>query len=283
MNPIYTSRSALNPALIITAVVLGLGMPATSKAQDTGNTGNVAGIQLPNMAGIAIGSTPDYAGADSKSIAAGPVFRYQFKDSQRYVSMLGPLASFNIIDNSALQAGPLLRYRSGRKDVDNAVVRQLHEIDDTVEAGAFVSYVWWGKGRVPWRAQISTEVLTGFSSADGTRAWVGGQFLMPVSHRVILGLGGSFNFIDGKTMKSYYGITPADSVASGLPVFQPGGGSSSNDLWFVATFLVNRKWAIGAGVYSQHLRGNAADSPWVAEQGSVNQITVGAGIAYIWK
>lgn len=277
MSHLPARCNALNRWLAVIATVSGLGLSTISHAQDAQR------LELPNLIGIGIGLTPDYAGADSRSLAAGPFLHYRFPDSQRSIAMLGPLLTFNVVDNSAWHAGPVLRYRQGREDADNPVVHQLHKIDSTAEAGAFVSYVFSGKGSVPWLAQISTGALSGFSSADGTRAWIDAQLLMPLSHRLILGLGGSFNVVDGKTMNSYFGVTPADSVASGLPVFQPGGGNSSNELWLAAAFLVNSKWVIGVGGYWQHLRGNAAASPWVSEQGDANQVTVGAGIAYIWK
>lgn len=277
MTNAYARCSAFRCALFISVALLGVGLSTVGNAQ------NVQGIQLPNMVGMGVVLTPDYPGADSRSASAGPFLQYQFPNSQRSVSVLGPLASFNVINDSAWHAGPALRYRGGRKDADNPVVHQLHEIGATVEAGAFVSYLWSGKGSVPWRVQISTSVLRGFSRADGTRAAIDAFVLTPVSHRIFLGLGGSINVIDRKTMNGYFGITPTDSLASGLPIFQPGGGNNSNDLWLTAAYLINSKWVVAVGGYWQHLRGNAAGSPWVIQQGNVNQITIGAGIAYLWK
>lgn len=268
-------RACWLAAIVLATISL---VPATAIAGDA-----ATGTALPNLIGAGIGPTPDYPGADSRSIAVAPLFRYQFKGSQRSVYLAGPLANFNLVNDPAWHAGPLLNYRPGREDADDAVVRQLHEIADTVEAGAFISYRWYGKGAVPWEVQVSANVLQGFTSTDGTRGWVGASILTPISRRIVVGLGGTINYTDAKTMDGYYGIAPADSVKSGLPVYLPGGGLSSSDLWLTVAFLVHSNWAVGAAVYAQHLRGNAADSPWVRTHGNTNQVSFGIGAAYYWQ
>lgn len=276
------SKRGSRGVLLAVAVTLGLATPGVVHAQAIGAIKIPNMPKLPNMVGFGVGPTPDFVGADSRHIGLAPIFRYQFTGSERYVSLMGPLASFNLVNEKTWHAGPLLRYRSGRSDADDALVRKLHEIDDTVEIGAFVSYRWFGQGRVPWRIQVSANVLQGFNNADGTRLSVGGHVLLPLSRWALVGVGGSFSFIDGKTMQSYYGITPADSANTGLAAFEPGGGLSSNDLWVGLSFLVGKRWIIGGGVYWQRLRGHAADSPWVSKRGRVNQISYGVGLVYFW-
>ncbi len=283
MTVIRDHSSARVRGFMIAVLATACMLPGATMAQNIGKSGLPQVAGFPNMIGIGVGSTPDYVGADSRSVKAAPVLRYQLPDSHRYVSVLGPLISVNLVNDRALHAGALLRYRFGRKDADDPVVRKLHEINDAVEVGAFVSYGWSGKGAVPWKLRASTSVSSGFGNRDGMRASIGGHFLTPVSRRALVGVGGSVNFIDGRTMRSFYGITPADSLASGLTAYQPGGGRSSQDFWIGAGVLVHAKWLVGGGAYWQHLRGNAADSPWVRQHGCATQVTWGIGVARLWK
>ena len=58
----------------------------------------------------------------------------------RYVWLPGSQSSLNLIDDKVFQFGPMLMYRFGRySDVDDDVVKRMVEIDDAVEAGAFVA------------------------------------------------------------------------------------------------------------------------------------------------
>ena len=85
---------------------------------------------------------PDYQGSDDYETSVGPFLRYHFA-GKRLVNVLGPQISVNVLDDDIWQFGPMVVFRSGRdNDVEDAVVKQMHEIDDTVEAGAYVAAVF---------------------------------------------------------------------------------------------------------------------------------------------
>ena len=77
-------------------------------------------------------------------------------------------------------------------------------------------------------------------------------------------------------------MTPADSLASGLPIYVPGSGLRDLRGWAVAMLHLSKHWQLGAGVMYSRLVGNAADSPIVSEEGSKNQWVYGAGALYAW-
>ncbi len=279
----FFNRHRFRGILAAAVLALSLAAPVVVRAGDVAVVPMPTIPRLPNMIGFGVGTTPDFVGAKSNYIGVAPFFRYQFGESERNVFLLGPLASFNLVNDKNWHAGPLLRYRSGRSDADNAVIASLHDIGATVEAGAFVSYQWYGKGAVPWRIHVSANLLQGFNSADGTRLSLGGNIMLPLSRWALVSVGGSLSFTDAKTMQGYFGITTADSANSGLPVYEPGGGLSNADLWMGLSFLIGRRWILGGGIYWQRLRGNAADSPWVSQEGDVNQVSYGVGLVYFWN
>ena len=238
---------------------------------------------FPNCIGFGIGTTPDYLGARSKSVAAAPVLYYRFGSSERALNVVGPLASINLVDQEAFNAGPLVRYNGGRTDVDDTVVRQLRAVDSSFDAGAFVSYGWFGEPEFPWRLRLWAGALTSTRSEGGGSGSLNLDALVPLSQRVLIGAGGSLNYRSAGSMRTNYGISTQDSLDSGLARFSPGGGTSSRDAWLGAVFVLDKHWAIGGGGYLQRLAGDAAASPIVSERGRVNQVTWAIGAVYLWR
>jgi outer membrane scaffolding protein for murein synthesis (MipA/OmpV family) len=83
-------------------------------------------------------------------------------------------------------------------------------------------------------------------------------------------------------MDEYFGVTPRDSLASGLPIYVPGGGVRDARGWAVAILHLSLQWHLGVGVMYSRLMGEAADSPLVSQEGSKNQWVYGAGALYAW-
>ena len=84
----------------------------------------------------------------------------------------------------------------------------------------------------------------------------------------------------------YYSITPAGWLASGLPVFNAGGGMKN----WKAGLLLNQSVTgdllhgvsvFGFGQYSR-LVGDFKRSPIVSQRGSASQWLGAAGLAYTW-
>jgi hypothetical protein len=88
---------------------------------------------MPNYVGFGLGVTTDYIGADDYFFGGLPLARYQFKDSQRYASLVGTFVDFNLINHPIIRFGPTAQLRFGRSDVSNRAVRQLPSISKTIE------------------------------------------------------------------------------------------------------------------------------------------------------
>ena len=99
---------------------------------------------------------------------------------------------------------------------------------------------------------------------------------------VTLAGGAAFTYGSGNYMNEYFGVTPTDSLASGLPIYVPGGGARDVRGWATAVLSLSLHWHLGAGVMYSRLVGDAADSPIVSQEGSKNQWIYGAGALYAW-
>ncbi len=251
---------------------LCIGLPASAQ------TGPVIDF-IPNYVGLGLGSTTRYTGADERIVGLAPAARYQFGDSGRYIQLTGPELSLNVLSNGHWQFGPALNLRFGRKNVDDAVVSRLPEIDTTVEAGAFLSWINISDGPRPIRTRVSVSVLHDVGNVSkGTTATLSSNVWIPLSTSTVVGFGGGVSWGSSAFMRTYYGIDTAGAMASGLPAYQPSSGLRQ---WFAWPAIVHRldgHWLIGAGLFYQSIEGSAADSPIVTERGKRGQLSYGLGV-----
>ncbi|HEY5167416.1 MAG TPA: MipA/OmpV family protein [Pseudolabrys sp.] len=86
--------------------------------------------------------------------------------------------------------------------------------------------------------------------------------------------------VSAAAISPYFGITPTQSVASGLPVYDACGGLRSFGAGAQARYEWSRQWATHIFVDYERLAGDAANSPLVTQPGSRDQIQVGIGVTY---
>jgi len=237
-----------------------------------------------NLAGLAVGGVPDYMGSSHNKGAAGPMLRYQFEGSKRYFLWLGPQMQLNLIDDEEWRAGPYLNFRSGRgTDVDDAVVKQMVGINNTVEGGAFVQY-----NMKLSSAKFHQLVFSG-DLAGGSNGTVGHLRMMwwqPLREGTILNLGLGTTIANDKWMQTYFGVNNPHDIGlypslGGLP-FNAGSGVSGVNIPFGITQMLSREWLVSVGGRYEKLQGDAKDSPVVSQRGDSNQWVIGAGLSYMF-
>ena len=246
----------------------------------------VAGIMpepdVPGIAGIAVGVMPDYEGSNDYTIGVAPYFRYTFTGQERYVQLFANELSANLLNHPNFQFGPMVAYRFGRASVDDEVVKLMQDIDDTVEIGAFASYIY--RSQNPRQRFIAiVDVLGDVGGvSDGVRGGVGARYWHPVASAMDVMIGARFNLASTNYMNTYFGVSAADSGQSGLPLFEASGGAKDVALQAAAVVYLSPSWLLGVGVRYARLLGDAADSPIVDGRGSADQLMAGMGIGYVW-
>jgi outer membrane protein len=236
----------------------------------------------PNFFGGGVGAYPDYFGSNDYKFGGIPIGRLSLGGS-RSVQLLGNELRVNLLDNPNWQLGPVGLWRFGRDNVSNPVVDSIHHIDDSISLGLFGGYVWRDPQDIRRMAGVSTWALGDVSGVDnGWTAGLNAYLMQPVAPIVTLGCGAAFTYGSSNYMNAYFGVTPRDSLASGLPVYEPGSGARDARGWAVAMLHLSLHWHIGAGFIYSRLLGGAADSPIVSEEGSKNQWLYGVGALYAW-
>ena len=270
------TRLFINLCLVV-MILLATRLPAAGD-------GFIPMEMLPagSMVGVGIGAYPDYMGSDDYVIGVAPLARFQFS-GQRYVSLIANELRVNILDDAHWRLGPSLVYRFGRKDVEDAVVKRVHEVDGSLDVGAFAGYEWFENTEPLKRIGVS-----GFFQADTSNSyggWVAGAQVYgsyPVAKPLTLMAGLGTTYGNDSYMNTYFGVTPEDTQASGLQTYEAGSGFRDARVWVTAMFHFNPQWHLGLGVMYSGLFDEAGNSPIVADRGSSNQWVCGPVGLFTW-
>lgn len=235
---------------------------------------------LPNLVGIGVGTTTEYSGAKDTVILPAPGLRY-VTSSGYLLEWYGPYGQLNLMNGPGWQFGPVLNVKMARKDVSDPVVKRIHETQYTLEAGMFVGYEYLKTEGIPFRLRVQGSVMTNAGDQhNGARFNLSGSYWQPISQKFMLGMGLGGGWAPSSYNNNYYGVTPQDSSASGLPVYVPGGGVHTGYAWLGAIYELTREWYLGALVLDQRLMNDVGRSPIVYSR---DQITAGVGLGFGWK
>jgi outer membrane protein len=91
--------------------------------------------------------------------------------------------------------------------------------------------------------------------------------------------GPRMSYADAEYMRTYLGVTPAESLASGLPAYAPDGGIKGVGFEVLGRYAFTPQWSLLGSVSYERLVGDAADSP-IAQAGSLDQVTARLGLSY---
>jgi outer membrane protein len=260
--------------LVCSAVAALAGSPCPAHAQ----VAFVDPQEGINVLSLGIGSAPDYMGSDDYKGAIAPVGRYYFSD-KRYIQLLGPQISLNLSSDEVFQFGPQLLFRFKRdSDVEDAVVKRMRPVDSAAEGGFFVGANWKLSNDPRHRFGVRADIQAGSNGTEGTLT---ANFFLPVSRAVVLNLGGGLGYSNDKWARTYYGVTGTDTAL--LPAFDAQGGVNDYRVNVGAIVHLSPQWHVALGARYQQLRGDAADSPIVAQRGSRDQWIYGAALSYAWQ
>ena len=224
--------------------------------------------------GARVGVVPAFPGAKTSGLALSPVFSLGRGVGSRWLSMIDDNVSLGFVQRGDWRAGVTGKPLWRRRERDDHALKGLGDIDVGLEAGGFVEYypLSWLRARAELRRGfIAHDALMGDLKLDAF-ARLGDNWIAAAGPRLSLA-GGDYQ-------QTYFGVTPQQSAASGLPVFQPRGGLLSYGAAAQVTYHWTKRVESTAYATANRLVGDAADSPLVTERGSRNQF--GAGVSTRW-
>jgi outer membrane protein len=219
---------------------------------------------------------PKYPGSDELALTPMPLVSFRRVGDPIDFTAADQGAGIGVLGSkSAVDFGPVVQAQGARRDKDVGV--PIGKVGFTIEAGAFVQ-AWLGS-HVRLRAE-------GRRGLGGHRAWVGdlsADLVVRNGDQTIFSVGPRLRVGDGRYQRTYFGVTPAAALATGLPAYRPGGGIFAAGLSSSLTHQFNDKWGMRAYGGYDRLVDDAADSPLVRRYGSRDQFSGGLGLTYSFR
>lgn len=223
--------------------------------------------------GAGIGFKPEYEGSEDYEAVPVPYFNVNFNHGM-FVKLLGSNLRFNLIPEKTWYLGPVYNYRAGRSDVENDAVDDMKTVSEAHELGGFGGFTinnWF----------VTLEFLTDLGDAhEGWYSRLKGGYNWMISKSWALSVGAFTTYADDDYMQTYFGVSAADAVRSGLDPYEADSGIKDVGIDVGLNWMINNNWgAKGIASYTQ-LVGDADDSSPVVDEGSEGQFFGAALIVY---
>jgi outer membrane scaffolding protein for murein synthesis (MipA/OmpV family) len=227
------------------------------------------------VAGVAAEVQPVYDGAHAYRIQGGPVVNIQYKDVAFIAT--GDGVGYNFLRGDHYRVGAALAYDLGRRvSDDRANLQGMGNISPAPVFKAFGSYVVSKK--FPFILRMDARQFIG--GANGVVGDIGGYMPLPGSSRTLVMFAGpSITLATHHYLQSEFGVTPAQSLASGHPVFSPRAGEAAAGVGFSATKFVTAHWLLNIDTAIKKLKGSPDVSPIVERS---TQRALALSIDYQW-
>jgi outer membrane protein len=245
-------------------------LPSVAMAVDKNTTGYWT-VQV----GVDGWFLPRWQGSDGSYIFA-PVPLLDVRKAGTPERFHGPRDGFGftLLDLGQLRAGPVAAIRLPRKEYKDAKLTGLGDIATAYEFGIFAEYMW-----APW-LRTRAEVRQGTGGHHGIVADLYADAIGAISRQLTVSAGPRVTLATNSATSPYFSITPAQSLASGLPVFDAKGGVRAVGAGAKARYLWTQQIGTHVFVEYERLTGDAKNSPLVALRGSPDQWMFGAGVTY---
>jgi outer membrane protein len=219
---------------------------------------------------------PEFIGADKTRLAPLGSFKIARGTNQFSFSAQDDSPSIAVVSKNGFSFGPAINVAGRRKEKD--VGAPVGSISRTFEAGAFAQYMAGDSFRV------RAELRKGIGGHDGLVGALGADKVWRSGDHYVFSVGPRLLFSDARFQRAYFGVSPAASLASGLPQYRPSGG-----IYGVAA-ATGARYQLGSGPWGlfgyaryERLVGDAAKSPIVRKFGSRNQYSAGIGLSYVFN
>ena len=182
--------------------------------------------------------------------------------------------------------------RTGK--IKDDVVNQLDDRNIAVEVGGFGGVTFKGLTNPYDALSLRVDAVKDVGNAHESVVITPTiDFGTPLSLRTFVGLSASAEFVSNKYADYYFGITPAEALATGGPLpgpriasFNPDGGMKN---WQTGLLVghslsgdLRRGWGLFGTASYKRLVGDFKRSPIVADRGSAGQWFLGTGVGYSW-
>lgn len=201
--------------------------------------------------GLGARLAPDYFGASDRSL--GPTGSFSVNE----LVLPGGLG-FGTRDARPLEPGfgfrGGFRYIGTRSASSNPELAGLDRIGSAVELGG-------GLTHATEFSRVYAEIRRGFGGHRGWVGEVGADAVLRPAPGLVLTAGPRALWGDRRFTRTYFGVTPAESLASGLAAYAPSSGLVSVGAEVAALYDFGNGWGMQGALTWDRLRSRASASP----------------------
>jgi outer membrane protein len=206
---------------------------------------------------------PAYEGAKTYKVSPSPIFHFGYLALPNGFVLGGG-------KQDGLSFRPSVNFRAKRKSSDYAEINGLRDVGASLELGGGVAYT-------VANFRGFADLRYGVTGHKGIVGEAGLDVLAKPMDKLSVYGGPRVSFANTRYMDSYFSVTPAESVASGLAAFSAKGGLKSVGVEIGGRYQHDDNWAVESAATWNRLVADAGKSP-VAIAGSRDQFTVKLGL-----
>ena len=263
--------STLRPALALATLLSAI--PAAFAQQQTSTLPSWIAGDWSLKLGAATYFAPRFEGANRLAFNAVPMVSLGRQGKTEIFSSRNDNISFALFENATFRAGVVGKILFPRSD-DDRDLRGLGSVRWGGEAGAFIDIF-----PTHW-LRVRTEIRQGFRAHSGLVADLAADAFHDLTPTLRISAGPRMALATSPYFKTYYGVDTAQSVASGLALYSPGGGIKSVGFGGAVTWKTTDRLTTSLFAEYSRLTGPAAASSLVKQRGSENQFMIGVSANY---
>lgn len=210
---------------------------------------------------------PDYYGSNDYEFYADPAAFVRFRN---FVFLDDDGADLAIFGFSNFSIGPTIRIVGARKEDDNPALMGLGDVGTTFEMGGFIATTFIDRFQVKLKARHG--IKTGHR---GTIVDARGTMLLFRWGPVSTSASAEASWIDDRYADAYFSVTPDQSAASGLPVYDAKPGIRNLGGSINAYINIGKQWSINPYASYSYIFEEYAATPIIDLYGQQNQYRVG--------
>ena len=228
----------------------------------------------PTRTRIGLGAQvyPSYPGSDKLDV--GPMFdldRARGDDPFRFEAA-DESFGFSVVEVGGFRFGPAINVEGSRSADD--VGAPLPKVKFSLEPGAFASF------DLSDNLRLRAELRKGVTGHKGWVGMAGADYIARDGDEWLFSIGPRVTWSDDRYQDAWFGVAPADAVASGLGAYDPGGGIHAVGATASFETQFGPRWGIATYAKYDRLVGDPADSPVVRVLGSRDQFSGGLSLTY---
>ena len=259
------------------SAVLAITIGVTASVAPVHATGwGMDELDVPSewMVGGFLVVTPKYEGSKEYEATGFPFIAPVGVDGTGFVNVIGPQnVQFRLLRFEPFEAGPLAGYRWSRDEDDAKRLNGLGDVSGGLIVGGFASLRF-----NPFLLRTSYhQKVTGDSTGYTVRLDAEVDQRLDESWRFRGRLGTVY--ASDQFMEAYFSVTPAQSISSGLPIYDADAGFKGVYASAGFDFRISEDWFLRFTGYYERLIGDTVDSPIVESE---NQFAGTVGLAYVF-